>query len=242
MNKKLYFLKNSPKSPQRIAKFIAASGLCSRRDAEKLIGEARVKISGKTIASPAINVTDEIVEVDGKIISDISETQLYIYNKPVGLIVTNRDEKGRKTIFDDLNNSYPDLPRLISVGRLDLNSEGLLLLTNNGELARELELPSNNYERVYRVRVFGELPNFTPLLDGITIDGVRYGKVEVEVESDGKGKNSWLRVVLHEGKNREIRRIMNHFGLQVNRLIRISYGKYELGDLKPGEIREVECE
>lgn len=222
--------------PQRIAKVIAASGFCSRRDAEKLIAQGRVKVNGEVISSPALNVTDEIVEVNGKLLAEKQKSRLFIYYKPVGLVTTHKDEQGRATVFDNLPN---DLPRLISVGRLDINSEGLLLLTTDGALAREFELPKNNYERVYRVRVFGQLPrdNFAALKNGITIDGVNYGKIDVEIEK--QGKNSWLKVVLHEGKNREIRKVMKHFNLEVSRLIRLSYGKYKLGNLQPEDIVEV---
>ena len=228
-------MENFSKTPQRIAKIIARSGYCSRRDAEKLIAEGRVAIDGKVIESAALNVLDEKIYIDGKLIKPLKNTKLFLYHKPVGLITTNKDEKGRRTIFDDLPNW---LPRVITVGRLDLNSEGLLLLTNDGELARELELPANEFERIYKVRVFGKLPDFGILRGGIEIDGVRYGKIEIEIEK--QGKNSWLIVKLREGKNREIRRVMAHLGLEVNRLIRLSYGEYELGELKVGEVREVQ--
>lgn len=227
-------MKQPTKSPERIAKIIARSGFCSRRDAEKIIAAGRVMVDGKKITSPALNLTDEVITIDGKEINAREKSRLFLYHKPTGLVTTHKDEGGRKTVFESLPKG---LPRLISVGRLDLNSEGLLLLTNDGELARELELPSSNLERIYKVRVYGRLPDFTPLLKGITVDGVRYDRIDVEVEK--VSSNSWLIVKLYEGKNREIRRVMSHLGLEVNRLIRVSYGQYELGKLKQGEVREV---
>lgn len=228
------YVQNSDKKPERIAKVIARSGFCSRRDAEKIILEGRVKVDGEKINSPALNVLDEKITIDGKPISSKEASRLFLYHKPVGLVTSHKDEQGRATVFESLPKN---LPRLISVGRLDLNSEGLLLLTNDGELARELELPSSNLKRVYRVRVFGKLPNFASLQNGIEIEGVRYDKIDVKVEK--QSANSWLQVTLWEGKNREIRRVMAHFGLEVSRLIRISYGDYKLGNLKVGEV--VEC-
>lgn len=224
------------KKPERIAKIIARSGFCSRRDAERLIEDGRVRVNGERISSPALNLTDEEIRIDGKLLSRDNSQRVFVYYKPVGLVTSHRDEQGRETVFDNLPS---DIPRVISVGRLDKNSEGLLLLTNDGEFARKMELPENEFERVYRVRVFGQLPrdNFTSLQRGIVIDKVRYAKIDVEIEK--KAINSWLRVTLREGKNREIRKVMAYFGLEVSRLIRVKYGKYELGNLKPGELKEV---
>lgn len=224
------------KKPERIAKIIARSGFCSRRDAEKIIEQGRVCVNGKKITSPALNLTDEEITIDGKALKRDVQRRVFIYHKPTNLVTSHRDEQGRETVFDNLPNH---MPRVISVGRLDKNSEGLLLLTNDGEFARQMELPENNFERVYRVRVFGQLPadNFRSLNKGVEVDGVRYGKIGVKIEK--KGVNSWLQITLQEGKNREIRRVMEHLGLQVSRLIRIRYGEYELGDLKEGEVREI---
>jgi len=225
---------------QRIAKVIAASGLCSRRDAESIILEGRVTVNLMAISSPAMVVsTDDIVMVDGKVIKNRPRPRLWLYNKPAGLVTTHKDESGRDTVFENLPKN---MPRVISVGRLDLNSEGLLLLTNDGELARKLEHPNNQFRRVYWVRIKGELHNndIAELAEGIEVDGIRYAPVKVEPENrDREGRNIWLRITLTEGKNREIRKLMEHFGCRVNRLIRVSYGPYALGDLQPGELMEV---
>lgn len=222
--------------PERIAKVIARSGFCSRRDAEKIIAEGRVFVDGERIDSPALNITNQQIEIDGKPIAAKDERRVFIYYKPTGLVTTHKDEQGRETVFDNLP---PQVPRVISIGRLDKNSEGLLLLTNDGEFAREMELPSSNFERVYRVRVYGQLPadNFASIKRGVEVEGVRYGKIGVEIEK--KAVNSWLRVTLHEGKNREIRRVMEHLGLEVSRLIRIKYGEYELEDMQEGDVVEI---
>ncbi|MCL2439305.1 MAG: rRNA pseudouridine synthase [Alphaproteobacteria bacterium] len=221
----------------RIAKVIAAAGVCSRRDAEALIVAGRVSVDGKVIASPALNVSGaNVIKVDGKKISAAARPVLYAYNKPAGIVVSHKDERGRPSVFDKLPAEYG---RLISIGRLDLNSEGLLLLTNSGEVQRAFE--TSDVPRVYRVRVRGLAKQsvFDKLAAGCVIEGVRYKPIEVEVEKAG-ATNSWFRVVLREGKNREIRRVLGHFGFEVSRLIRVSYGDIELGDLKPGEIRIVE--
>ncbi len=222
----------------RIAKFMARSGVCSRREAEELIKQQRVSINGEIIANPAVNVEgNEKILLDGEKLPAVEDTRLWLYHKPAGLVTTHKDEKNRPTVFDNLPKS---LPRVISVGRLDLNSEGLLLLTNNGELSRKLELPQNGWSRRYKVRVFGNVtPDmFDKLKKGVTVDGIEYGAIKAEIESK-QGANSWLSVTLCEGKNREIRKVMKHLGLEVSRLIRLSYGPFQLGNLKKGELREV---
>ncbi len=223
---------------ERLAKCMARSGLCSRREAESWIAEGRVKVNGKKVLTPALNVSEnDTVVVDGKPLKQKEETRLWLYHKPSGLVTTHKDPEGRKTVFETLPK---DLPRVISIGRLDLNSEGLLLLTNDGALARKLELPSTGWIRRYRVRVYGSI---TPAMlaeikNGMTIDGINYGSVEAVIDSS-KGGNSWLTVSLREGKNREIRKIFEHFGCTVNRLLRLSYGSFQLGSLEKGEVKEV---
>ncbi len=228
---------------ERIAKTIARAGICSRRDAEKLILEGRVVLNGKTLETPAckVSVNDQI-EIDGKILQKKQQPRLFLYHKPVGLLTTNRDDRGRKTIFDDLPEG---LPRLISVGRLDLNTEGLLLLTNDGELSRYLELPATGWKRTYRVRVYGDVENSSlkKLKDGIIFEGVQYGSIDAFIEKGTErghsGRNTWINMTLTEGKNREIRNVMRALGLQVNRLIRTSYGGFQLEGLKVSDT--VEC-
>ena len=228
----------APKTADRIAKVMARAGVASRREAERMIIEGRVTVNGQPVESPARDVlpTDHIT-VDGKKLDEPQETRLWLYYKPIGLVTTEADEKGRQTVFDALPR---DMPRVMSVGRLDLNSEGLLLLTNDGELKRRLELPATGWLRRYRVRVNG-LPNdltFEPLRRGVTIDGEDFAPMEVKLDSQ-RGTNAWLTVGIREGKNREIRRAMAHVSLQVNRLIRIGYGPFKLADLEPNEAREV---
>lgn len=229
---------NPPKTyKQRIAKTMARAGLCSRRDAEKWILEGRVKVNGKIIDSPALDVSDkDVILVDDKRLAQKEPTKLWIYHKPQGLVTSHSDPDGRETVFQHIDKS---LGRVISVGRLDLNSEGLLLLTNDGELARTLELPATGLSRIYRARAFGEITQdeLDKLQNGITVDGVKYGKIEATLERDAT-RNLWIRVVLHEGKNREIRKVLAAIGLKVNRLIRLSYGPYNLGDLPRGAIKE----
>jgi 23S rRNA pseudouridine2605 synthase len=226
------------KKPERIAKRLARAGVCSRRDAERMIAEGRVSLNGKVLESPAVNVTDEDnIVVDGNPVGAKEKTRLWRYHKPKGLVTSHRDEKGRQTIFESLPKS---LPRVISVGRLDLTSEGLLLLTNNGELARHLELPATGWRRKYRVRAFGEIAQqqLDTLNKGIKIDGVLYGPIEATMERE-QGANVWLEMILREGKNREIRKVLEFLGLKVNRLIRVSYGPFHLGKLDEGEVEEV---
>lgn len=223
----------------RIAKVIARAGLCSRRDAEQWISAGRVLVNGKVIDSPALNVTDkDRIVVDGKPIGTEKERpRLYRYHKPSGLVTSHKDEKGRDTVFDNLPK---DLPRLISVGRLDLTSEGLLLLTNDGELSRSMELPSTGWTRRYRVRAFGSITQdkLSELKKGCVIDGVKYGSITATLDQV-QGGNTWLTMSLTEGKNREIRKVLEHFGMKVNRLIRLSYGPFQLGNLGKGQVEEV---
>ena len=223
---------------ERIAKFMARSGVCSRRQAEELIKQQRVTVNGETITSPAFNVEgNEKILLDGEKLPAVEGTRLWLYYKPVGLLTTHKDTDNRPTVFDNLP---AGMPRVISVGRLDLNSEGLLLLTNNGELSRKLELPQNGWSRRYKVKVHGfvDLKKLAKLADGVTVDGINSGPVKAELESE-QGTNSWLTITLNEGKNREIRKLMKSIDLDVARLIRLSYGPFQLGSLKKGEVREV---
>ena len=223
---------------ERLAKYMARCGVCSRRAAEELIRQKRVTVNGNIIDTPAYNVDgSEKILLDGEKLPQIEAVRLWIYYKPTGLVTTHRDEKNRPTVFAHLPE---DMPRVISIGRLDLNSEGLLLLTNSGELSRKLELPSNGWARRYKVRVHGmvDADKLADLKNGIEVDGVKYGSIKAEVETV-KGTNAWLLVTLTEGKNREIRKVMKALGLEVNRLIRLSYGPFQLGSLKEGEVREV---
>jgi 23S rRNA pseudouridine2605 synthase len=222
----------------RIAKVLARAGVASRREAERMIEAGRVSVNGKLLTSPALNVTasDKIV-VDGKLIGEAEETRLWLYHKPTGLVTTNSDEQGRETVFDKLPE---ELPRVMTVGRLDLNSEGLLLLTNDGELKRKLELPSTGWLRKYRVRVKGTPSEhmLAPLRNGIIIDREKFQPMSVTLDRQ-QGSNAWLTIGIREGKNREIRRAMDFVGLTVNRLIRVSYGPFQLGQLKTGHVEEV---
>lgn len=223
---------------ERLAKFMARSGVCSRRDAEELIKQKRVTVNGEIIDTPAFKVEgSEKILLDGEKLPEIEQTRLWLYHKPAGLLTTHKDTEARATVFDHLP---AGLPRVISVGRLDLNSEGLLLLTNNGELSRKLELPENGWSRRYKVRVHGFVNKnkLADLAKGATVDGINYGPVKAELESQN-GTNSWLVVTLNEGKNREVRKLMKSIGLEVARLIRLSYGPFQLGSLKKGEVREV---
>ena len=230
------------KKGERVAKVMARAGVCSRRDAEKWITAGRVAVNGETLVSAARTVTTaDIVTVDGVPLPTAERTRLWRYHKPAGLVTSHRDEKNRPTVFSTLP---PDLPRVVSVGRLDLNSEGLLLLTNDGGLARDLELPARGWVRRYRVRVHGRVAAaaLARLKDGVTIEGVRYGPINavIDVAPGATPKaNTWLMVTLTEGKNREIRRVMEWLQLTVNRLIRVAYGPFQLGPLEPGALEEV---
>jgi 23S rRNA pseudouridine2605 synthase len=225
-------------SGDRIAKVLARSGVASRRGAEAMIEAGRVEVNGNIITSPALNVTprDRIV-VDNKPLAEPEPPRIWLYHKPAGLVTTERDEKGRNTVFKTLPD---DMPRVMSVGRLDINSEGLLLLTNDGELKRTMELPSTGWLRRYRVRINGSLSEakLDELRAGIEVDGVKYAGVEVKFDRQ-QGANAWLTMGLREGKNREIRKLMEAMGVVVNRLLRISYGPFQLGTLKPGKVEEV---
>jgi 23S rRNA pseudouridine2605 synthase len=223
---------------ERIAKVIARAGRASRREAEKLIAAGRVTVNGEVIARAALNVTpSDRITVDGTPLEAPEAARLWLYHKPAGRVTTTRDEQGRPTIYDDLPD---DLPRVMSVGRLDLNSEGLLLLTNDGALKRRMELPSTGWLRRYRVRVNGRPTDamLEPLRRGLEVDGQRFLPMVVSLDRQ-QGANAWLTVGLREGKNREVRRAMADIGLSVNRLIRTSYGPFQLGQMKPGEVQEV---
>ncbi|MBZ0148699.1 MAG: rRNA pseudouridine synthase [Pseudorhodoplanes sp.] len=223
---------------ERIAKVMARAGLCSRREAESWIAAGRVAVNGAAITSPALNVgPDDVVAVDGKPLPKAERTRLFLYHKPRGLVTTHADPEGRPTIFGTLPK---DLPRLISVGRLDLNTEGLLLLTNDGGLARVLELPETGWLRRYRVRAHGGVSQsqLDALRKGVTVDGVRYGEIEATLDRH-QGANVWLTFAIREGKNREVRNVLEHLGLRVNRLIRVSFGPFQLGELPEGRAEEI---
>jgi len=229
---------DTPPQGDRIAKVLARAGIASRRGAETIIAAGRVSVNGKQIDSPALNVTDrDTITVDGKPLRDPEPMRMWLYHKPAGLVTTDADEKGRRTIYDALPD---DMPRVMSIGRLDINSEGLLLLTNDGDIKRKLELPSTGWMRRYRVRINGRPTDASlePLRNGITVERERFQPMQVTLDRQ-QGANAWLTVGLREGKNREIRRAMESIGLAVNRLIRISYGPFQLGDLKPGAVEEI---
>jgi 23S rRNA pseudouridine2605 synthase len=223
---------------ERIAKWLARAGRASRRDAERLIAEGRVRLNNVVVAHPATFVGGgDLVQVDGAIVNPPERARLWRYHKPPGLVTTHRDPQGRPTVFEKLP---PGLPRVVSVGRLDLTSEGLLLLTNDGALARRLELPATGWLRRYRVRVHGNVDEraLAALARGLTIDGVRYGSIDAGLDSR-RGENAWLAASLREGRNREVRRVMAHLGLTVTRLIRVAYGPFQLGGLPRGAVEEV---
>ena len=223
---------------ERIAKWLARAGVASRRDAERLLSEGAVRVNGGRVDHPATFVQpDDVVQVRGQVVDAPQRARLWRYHKPDGLVTTHKDPEGRPTVFQALP---PELPRVVSVGRLDLNSEGLLLLTNDGALARRLELPANGWIRRYRARAWGAVDPaaLSRLAGGVVIEGVRYGPIEAELEVR-KGENVWLAVALREGRNREVRRVLAHLGLQVSRLIRVAYGPFQLGVLPRAAVDEV---
>jgi len=229
---------DSTRGGERISKIIARAGICSRRDAEKLIADGRVSLDGKTVTEQGIRAGEhQVVAVDGKPLAEPEAPRLWRYHKPAGLVTTHRDPKGRPTVFASLPRH---LPRVVSVGRLDFNSEGLLLLTNDGELARRLELPSAGWVRKYRVRLFGKVSqaDLDRLAQGTTIGGVKYAPATATLERS-KGVYSWASVTLKEGKNREVKRLMESLGLKVARLIRVQFGPFHLGQLPEGAVEEI---
>lgn len=224
--------------PMRIAKAMARAGLCSRREAERWIADGRVSVNGRLLTTPAFEVApaDKVV-VDGRPLPAAEPARLWRYHKPKGLVTTHSDPEGRATVFDKMP---PELPRVVSIGRLDYNTEGLLLLTNDGTLARHMELPATGWVRRYRVRAKGRITptDLEKLKGGVEIDGVRYGPVEALIDSV-QGANMWLTIGIREGKNREVRKILAHLGVDVNRLIRVSFGPFQLLDLAPGGVEQV---
>jgi 23S rRNA pseudouridine2605 synthase len=226
------------KDSQRIAKLLARAGIASRREVERMIAEGRIAIAGKTVETPATLLTSlHGVTVDGKPVKAPAPARLFRYHKPAGLLTAERDPKGRPTIYDRLPKG---LPRVMPVGRLDLNTEGLLLLTTDGELKRQLELPSTGVERTYRARAYGEISQerLEDLIQGVEIEGIRYGSIDANLERR-TGRNAWIELKLTEGKNREVRRVLEHLGLQVSRLLRTAYGPFPLADLPVGAVDEV---
>jgi 23S rRNA pseudouridine2605 synthase len=232
----------APRSGERIAKLLARAGIASRREVERMIADGRVKIGDEVLTTPA-TVLENLkgVTVDGKPVAAPEPTRLFAFHKPQGLLTAERDPAGRPTIYTALRNALPKgAPRLMPVGRLDLNTEGLLLLTNDGEFKRQLELPSTGIERTYRARTFGDITQsqLEDLIEGIEIDGMRYGKIDANLERS-TGRNQWIVLTLTEGKNREVRRVLEHLGLKVSRLIRVGYGPFALGDLPRGAAVEL---
>ena len=227
---------------ERIAKLLARAGIASRREVERMIADGRVALNGVKLATPATILPSlRGVTVDGKPIGAADRARLFRFHKPAGLLTAERDPKGRPTIYNALRNALPrETPRLMPVGRLDLNTEGLLLLTNDGELKRAMELPTSEVPRTYRARTFGEVSQarLEDLMDGLTIEGMRYGPIDANLERR-TGRNQWIELTLTEGKNREVRRVLEHLGLQVSRLMRTSYGPFKLGDLPRGAADEV---
>lgn len=224
---------------ERIAKRLARAGIASRREIERMIEAGRIKVNGKVLDSPALNVTDsDVIMADGKLVAGKEPTRLWRYHKPAGLLTTAADPQGRPTVFEKLPK---ELGRVISVGRLDINSEGLLLLTNNGELSRYLELPSTGWTRRYRVRVHGlvDKTRLESLAKGIEWEGIKYGPIIATIEQAQDRANVWIDVAIKEGKNREIRKVMEAIDLKVNRLIRVSYGPFQLGNLEEGAVEAI---
>jgi 23S rRNA pseudouridine2605 synthase len=240
--------KTAPSPPQekphpgeRVAKVMARAGACSRRDAEQWIAEGRVAVNGRTLASPAFNVRDgDAITIDGQPLAERERTRLFLFHKPAGLVTSAKDPEGRATVFGFIAERHPELPRLVSIGRLDINTEGLLLLSNDGALARVLELPATGWTRRYRVRAHGDVDQamLDPLAKGVTVDDVDYAPIEARLDRI-QGANAWITMALSEGKNREIKRVLEHLGLDVARLIRVSFGPFQLGDLAEGAIEEV---
>lgn len=231
-----------PEDGDRIAKLLARAGVASRREIERMIADGRVAVDGTVLDTPAVKLTSlRGVTVDGKAVEQAEATRLFAFHKPSGLLTAERDPKGRPTIYTALRNALPrGAGRVMPVGRLDFNTEGLLLLTNDGELKRAMELPSSGVPRTYRARAFGDISQaqLDELIEGIEIDGIRYGRIEADLER-GSGKNRWIELKLTEGKNREVRRVLEHLGLQVNRLMRTAYGPFELADLPRGQAVEI---
>jgi len=227
---------------ERIAKLLARAGVASRREVERMIADGRVSLHGKVLETPATIIPSlRGVSVDGKPVGKADRTRLFAFHKPTGLITAERDPRGRPTIYAALRNALPrDAGRVMPVGRLDLNTEGLLLLTNDGELKRAMELPASGIPRTYRARTFGEITQdrLESLIEGITVDGVRYGRIDANMERR-TGRNQWIELTITEGKNREIRRVLEHLGLQVSRLIRTGYGPFAIGDLPRGQAIEI---
>ena len=223
---------------ERIAKVIARAGVCSRRDAERLIEAGRVTLNGKTVKAAAVNVTaQDMIRIDGKVLPRKEEARLWRYHKPEGLVVSHKDPEGRPSVFDKLREQ---LPRVVSIGRLDINTEGLLLLTNDGELSRALELPSAGWIRRYRVRAYGKADDamLAKIAKGVEIEGIKYGPVDAKIDQT-QGDNVWLTIAIKEGKNREVKKLCEFVGLRVNRLIRLAFGPFLLGELKRGGLEEV---
>lgn len=237
----------SPDRPDgdRIAKLLARAGIASRREVERMIAEGRVSLNGKVVETPATFLESlRGITVDGNLVGKADPTRLFAFHKPVGLLTAERDPAGRATIYDALRNALPkDTPRLMPVGRLDLNTEGLLLLTNDGGLKRQMELPSSGIPRTYRARTYGDIAesDLHGLMEGITIDRMRYGQIDADIERGGgkQGANKWIVMTITEGKNREVRRVLEHFDLKVSRLIRVSYGPFDLGELPRGAAVEI---
>ena len=237
-----------PEEGDRIAKLLARAGIASRREIERMIADGRIAIAGKVLDTPAVKLANlNGVTVDGKPVGQAEAARLFAFHKPSGLITAERDPAGRPTIYTALRNALPrETGRVMPVGRLDFTTEGLLLLTNDGELKRAMELPSSAIPRTYRARAFGDVTQAQPddLIEGVEVDGLRYGRIEADLER-GSGKNRWIQLTLTEGKNREVRRVLEHLGLKVNRLLRTAYGPFELADLPRGqavEIRQADVE
>ncbi|WP_375291609.1 pseudouridine synthase [Qipengyuania sp.] len=231
-----------PEAGDRIAKLLARAGVASRREIERMIADGRVALDGKVLDTPAVKLeTLRGVTVDGKPVAQAEAARLFAFHKPSGLITAERDPRGRPTIYTALRNALPrGAPRLMPVGRLDFTTEGLLLMTNDGELKRAMELPSSGIPRTYRARAFGDVTQaqLDELMEGVTIEGVRYGRIEADLERSS-GRNRWIELTLTEGKNREVRRVLEHLGLQVSRLLRTAYGPFQLADLPRGQAVEI---